>query len=71
MRHPRLGFVGPCPSNVGTALELALTLKLPKLSEHEEIIALVATAFEADVARAEDAAAAEAAKAFFATLKTL
>jgi creatine kinase len=46
MFSPRLGFLGTCPSNLGTGLRASVMIKLPELNKDVELLEKVCDAFD-------------------------
>merc|ERR1712185_459351 len=46
MHTENLGFLGTCPSNLGTGLRGSVMIKLPKLNENVELLEKVCAAFD-------------------------
>merc|ERR1711871_1357780 len=46
MHNDKLGFIGTCPSNLGTGLRASCMIKLPKLNENVQLLERVCAAFD-------------------------
>ena len=46
MHNDKLGFLGTCPSNLGTGLRASCMIKLPKLNENVPLLEKVCAAFD-------------------------
>ena len=46
MHNERLGFLGTCPSNLGTGLRASAMIRLPMLNENVELLEKVCAAFD-------------------------
>jgi creatine kinase len=46
MEHPKLGFLGTCPSNLGTGLRASVMIKLPELNKDPHTLEEICDAFD-------------------------
>ena len=46
MEHPKLGFLGTCPSNLGTGLRASVMIKIPELNKDPHALEEVCAAFD-------------------------
>mmetsp|Transcript_35506 Transcript_35506/g.29873 ORF Transcript_35506/g.29873 Transcript_35506/m.29873 type:complete len:498 (+) Transcript_35506:34-1527(+) len=46
MEHPKLGFLGTCPSNLGTGLRASVMIKIPELNKDPHALEAVCDAFD-------------------------
>ena len=48
-RHPRLGYLSSCPTNIGTAMRAGVHIRLPRLEKHPEKLKKIVTAHQLQI----------------------